>query len=31
LILKQLSEAPGPSGREDAVRQIILDAIKEAM
>ncbi len=29
MILKQLSEAPGPSGREDAVRQIILDAIKE--
>ena len=29
MILKQLSEAPGPSGREDAVRQVILEAIKE--
>jgi putative aminopeptidase FrvX len=28
LILKQLSEAPGPSGREEAVRQIIQEAIK---
>jgi len=29
LILKQLSEAAGPSGREDAVRQVIIDAIQD--
>ena len=28
LLLKKLSEAFGPSGREDAVREIILDSIK---
>jgi endoglucanase len=29
VILRQLSEAPGPSGREEAVRQIIQEAIKD--
>ena len=29
LILKQLSEAPGPSGRESAVREVLLAEIRE--
>ena len=29
MILKQLSDAPGPSGHEGAVRQAIIDAVKE--
>ncbi len=29
MILQQLSEAPGPSGREEAVRQVVVEAIQD--